>query len=53
MSQLNLPHGTDNYKAEKKKTKKRKKDGMCSEVTVVKVWGIHIVNPEEEKERLQ
>ena len=25
---------------------------MCSEVTV-KVWGIHVVSPGEEKERLQ
>jgi len=25
---------------------------MCSEVTV-KVWGIHAVSPEEEKERLR
>jgi len=34
-----------------RKTKKKKKR-ICSEVTV-KVWGIHVVSPEEEKERLQ
>ena len=48
ISQLNLPHGTDNYKSvktEKLKCKKR----ICLEVTV-KVWGIHVVSPEEEKE---
>jgi len=32
-----------------RKTKKQKQ--ICSEVTV-KVWGIHVVSPEEEKERL-
>jgi len=33
-----------------KKTKKYKR--ICSEVTV-KVWGIHVLSPEEEKERLR
>jgi len=33
-------------KTEKLKSKKR----ICSEVTT-KVWGIHVVSPEEEKER--
>jgi len=37
---------TKNCKAEKLKSKKR----ICSEVTV-KVWEIHVVSPEEEKER--
>ena len=35
-------------KIEKKTTKLKR---ICSEVTV-KVWGIHVVSPEEEKERL-
>jgi len=50
MSQLNLPHETDNEKVtEKLKRKKR----ICSQITV-KVWGIHVVSPEEvERERLQ
>jgi len=34
----------------RKKTEKQTL--ICSEVTV-KVWGIHVVSPEEEKERLQ
>jgi len=33
-----------------RKTKKYKR--VCSELTV-KVWGIHVVSPEEEKKRLR
>jgi len=32
--------------------KSKKENRICSEVTV-KVWGIHVVSPEEEKGRLQ
>jgi len=38
---------TKNCKTERLKSKKR----ICSEVTV-KVWRIHVVSPEKEKERL-
>ena len=48
MSQLNLPHGTK--KCTNRKTKKVKTDMLRSSV---KIWGIHVVTPEEEKERLQ
>ena len=51
MSQLNLPHGNDNKKCKTEKVKSKKKR-ICSEVTV-KVWRIHVVSPEEEKERLR
>ena len=50
MSQLNLPHGNDNKKCKTEKVKGKKR--ICSEVTV-KVWTIHVVSPEEEKERLR
>jgi len=45
---LNLPHGNDNQKVENRK-KTKEYERICSEVTV-KVWGIHVVSPEEEKE---
>jgi len=48
MSRLNLPHGewetTKNCKTEKLKSRNS---------LTVKVWGNHVVSPEEEKERLQ
>jgi len=48
MSQLHLSHGTK--KCKKRKTNKVKTDTLRSSV---KIWGIHVVSPEEEKERLR
>jgi len=50
VSQLNLPHGNNNYKI--KSVKQKNENRICSQVTV-KVRGIHVVSPEEEKERLR
>jgi len=52
MSQLNLPHGKKTTKKCKTEKKRKSKKWICSEVTV-KVGGIHVVSPEEEKERLR
>ena len=48
-SQLNLPHGTV---LNRKKTKKKKMDMLRSN-SKQSGWGIHVVSPEEEKERLR
>ena len=55
MSQLNLPHGTNSYKVENRKTKKylKKTVGPIAYREVglsVVVRGIRRVSPEEEKE---
>ena len=54
MSQLNLAYRTETTtkKCKTEKLKSRLKTGMLIEV-IVKVWGIRVVRPEEEKERLR
>ena len=54
LSQLNLAYRTETTtkKCKTEKLKSRLKTGMLIEV-IVKVWGIRVVRPEEEKERLR
>ena len=49
ISQLNLPHGTNNWKVENRKKLKSNKQ-ICSEVSVNSSRGIREVSAEEEKE---
>jgi len=52
ISQLNLPHGTNNWKVENRKKLKRNKQ-ICSAVSVNSSRGIREVSAEEEKEGLR
>jgi len=49
-SQLNLQHGTNNWKEEKHKKKLKSKNRICSEIYRQTVWRIREVSHEEEKE---
>ena len=52
VSQLLLYRTETTTKSVKTEKKLKSKKLICSEVTV-KVWGIHVVSPEKEKESLQ
>ena len=52
INQLNLPHGTNNWKVENRKKLKSNKQ-ICSAVSVNSSRGIREVSAEEEKEGLR